>query len=110
MLKYAADIGWERVPAADALQLRGGEAGLFFTDMLRAQLLKLNPGIVDDARVEAIIRQLNLLHADITGNRDALAWLRGEGSVFVPVENRERNVRLLDFDDPANNLYHVTDE
>ena len=37
-------------------------------------------------------------------------WLRGEKSVFVPEENRERNVRLVDFDDLTENLYHVTDE
>jgi len=110
MLKYAATIGWDYVPAAEALQWRGGEGGLFFTDVLRAQLLTLNPGIVDEARADAIIRQLTLLRADITGNRDALAWLRGQQSVFVPEEGRERNVRLVDFDDPANNVYHVTDE
>ena len=97
-------------PPAEALRLRGGEAGLFFTDVLREQLLKLNPGIVDEARADWIIRQLTLLRADITGNRDALLWLRGEKSVFVPEENRERNVRLVDFDDLTKNLYHVTDE
>jgi type I restriction enzyme R subunit len=110
MLRYADDIGWDYVSATKALQLRGGEAGLFFTDVLRAQLLRLNPGIVDEARADGIIRQLTLLRADITGNRDALAWLRGEQSAFVPEENRERNVRLVDFDDPSNNVFHVTDE
>jgi len=110
MLRYACAIGWDYVPAAEALRLRGGEAGLFFTDVLREQLLKLNPGIVDEGRADSIIRQLTLLRADITGNRDMLAWLRGEGSVFVPEEDRERNVRLVDFDDLTANVYHVTDE
>ena len=110
MLRYADAIGWDYVSAAEALRLRGGEAGLFFTEVLREQLLKLNPGIVDEARADWIIRQLTLLRADITGNRDALLWLRGEKSVFVPEENRERNVRLVDFDDLTQNLYHVTDE
>jgi len=50
--------------------------------MLRAQLLSLTRHR-GRHRAEAIIRQLTLLRADITGNRDALAWLRGEGSVFV---------------------------
>ncbi len=110
MLRYADAIGWDYVPATEALRLRDGEAGLFFTDVLRSQLLKLNPGIVDETRAGAIIRQLTLLRADITGNRDALAWLRGEQSVFVPEENRERNVRLIDFEVPANNVFHVSDE
>ncbi len=110
MLRYAADIGWRRVSQTEALAQRGGESGLFFTETLLERLLHLNPGILDEARAAAIIRQLNLLRADITGNRDLLAWLRGEQSVFVPEERRERNVRLVDFEDPANNVYHVTDE
>src|SRR5262249_53719879 len=36
--------------------------------------------------------------------------LRGEQSIFVPGENRERNVTLIDFDRPDKNLFHVTDE
>ena len=110
MLRYAGAIGWDYVSTAEALRLRGGEGGIFFVDLLRQQLLRLNPGIVDEARADWIIRQLTLLRADITGNRDALLWLRGEKSVFVPEENRERNVRLVDFDDLTQNLYHVTDE
>ena len=43
-------------------------------------------------------------------NQDALSWLRGERSIFVPDENRERNVTLIDFENPDNNLFHVTDE
>jgi type I restriction enzyme R subunit len=110
MLRYAEAIGWDYVPPTEALRQRGGEAGIFFTDVLRERLLKLNPGIVDGPRADSIIRQLTLLRTDITGNRDALAWLRGEQSVFVPEEGRERNVRLVDFDDLTNNVYHVTDE
>ncbi len=110
MLKYAAEIGWERVPATEALRLRGGESGLFFAEILEAQLLRLNPGVVDESRAADIIRRLNLLKPTIEGNRDALTWLRGEGSVFVPEENRERNVRLIHFEHPDNNIFQVTDE
>ncbi len=41
--------------------MRGGESGLFFTEILLERLLYLNPGIVDEARAAAIIRQLSLL-------------------------------------------------
>lgn len=110
MLRYAGEIGWERVTREEALRLRAGETGLSFGDVLRAQLLRLNPGVVDAARTDEIVRQLNLLRPSIEGNRDALAWLRGEQSVFVPEEQRERNVRLIDFDAPDNNVFQVTDE
>lgn len=38
--------------------------------------------------------------ADITSNRDLLAWLRAEQPVFVPKERCERNTRLVDFENP----------
>lgn len=110
MLKYASEIGWLYVTPEEALRLRGGEKGLFFTEVLEAQLIQLNPGIVDGSKAQEIIRQLNLLRATIEGNRDALLWMRGEKSIFVPSEKRERNVRMIDFDDPANNVFQVTDE
>lgn len=110
LLKYAEHIGWQRVTATEALALRGGDSGLYFTAVLHQQLIRLNPRIVDSDRAADIIRRLSLLRPTIAGNRDALLWLRGEGSVFVPDERRERNVRLIDFDQPGNNVFQVTDE
>lgn len=110
MLKYAAEIGWQRIGRDKALALRCGDKGLFFADVLRERLLALNPGIVDEERAGDILQRLGLLNPTMEGNRDALMWLRGGGSVYVPEEKRERNVTLIDFDNPDNNVFHVTDE
>ena len=111
MLKYADEIGWQSISPSEARHKRGGNtAALYFIDVLKAQLLKLNKGTVDDSNCNEIMRQLGLLNATLEGNRDALLWLRGEQSIFVPSENRERNVTLIDFETPDNNLFHVTDE
>lgn len=110
MLRYASRIGWEYVTPEEALRLREGETGLYFNEVLRAQLFRLNPGIVNPARAADIMRRLSLLRPNIEGNRDALRWLRGELSVFVAEENRERNVRLIDFENIENNIFQVTDE
>jgi len=110
MLEYAQAIGWEYVKPGEALRLRGGDTGRFFGEVLEAQLLRLNPGIVTPESVGEIVRQLNNLRATIAGNREALAWLRGERSVFVEEENRERNVRLIDFASADKNEFHVTEE
>lgn len=110
MLQYADEIGWEIVPPRDALALRGGRAGLFFSPILEVQLRRLNPDTVDGERAGEIIRRLRLLRPTIEGNRDALSWMRGEQSIFLPEENRERNIRLIDFDNPDNNVYQVTCE
>jgi type I restriction enzyme R subunit len=110
MIRYAQQIGWEYITPQEALQLRGGDSGLFFAGELTAQLIRLNQGVVDSTRATEVVRKLHLLSATIEGNRDLLEWMRGEGSVFVPSESRERNVDLIDFDNLNNNLFHVTDE
>jgi len=110
MLRYAEQIGWEYVDPKEALRLRGGDTGLYFSDILQSSLQRLNPGIVDSGRASEILRRLSLLRPSIEGNMDALSWLRGEQSVFVTSESRERNVRLIDFRNPENNIFQVTDE
>ena len=110
MLQYAAEIGWESISASEAMRMRRGDTRCYFDDVLEAQLMKLNEGILDESLCKEIMRRLNLLNSTLEGNRDALSWLRGERSIFVPVENRERNVTLIDYDTPDNNRFHVTDE
>ena len=110
MLKYAQEIGWEYVCPENALSFRSGDTGLYFTGILEAQIVRLNPGIVDASRTGDILRRLSLLKPTLEGNRDAHSWLRGEQSIFVSDEKRERNVRLIDFEHPESNLFHVTDE
>ena len=110
MLKYADEIGWKSVSQSEAMGMRHGDTGLYFADILKVQLMRLNGGILDESLCEEIVRQLNLLNPTLDGNQDALSWLRGERSIFVPDEKRERNVTLIDYDNPDNNLFHVTDE
>jgi type I restriction enzyme, R subunit len=110
MLKYAQQIGWEYVRPEDALALRGSDTGIYFNGILEAQLIRLNPGVVDLTRTPDILRRLNLFKPNIDGNREAHLWMRGEQSVFVAEENRERNVKVIDFENPENNVFQVTDE
>ena len=111
MLKYADEIGWQSISSSEAMQMRGGDtAALYFIDVLKAQLLKLNDGIVDDSNCADVMRQLGLLKSTLAGNQEALLWMRGEKSTFVASENRERNVFLIDFENLDNNLFYVTDE
>jgi len=41
LLKYSQEIGWDCVKSADALKLRGGDRGLYFTEVLKKQLPNL---------------------------------------------------------------------
>ncbi len=108
LIHYATEIGWQYIAQDDALTLRGSETGLFFNEVLAAQLRKLNPRLNFDP--QAIIRQLENVRADIEGNYQVLLYLRGEKSIYDSEQKRELNLTLIDFDHPENNQYHVTDE
>ena len=83
MLKYAHEIGWQSISPSEAMQMRGGNtAARYFTEVLKAQLLKLNKGIVDDSNCADVMRKLGLLNATLEGNQEALLWMRGVKSTF----------------------------
>ncbi len=108
MVEHARAIGWAPISPERARQKRGGEAGQFFYDELEAALLKLNPGVVTPANVEAVIAKLDALAPTIEGNRDLLEWLRGNKAIYVPVDKREPIGPLIDFDAIDNNVFQVS--
>lgn len=110
MVRYATQIGWTYLSPDDALRLRRGETGAVLWDTVIEQLQKLNPGTVNLDRAEQVAKSLLNVRPTIEGNLDAWEYLRGLKTVFVPTENRERNVTPLDVDKPERNTFHVTPE
>lgn len=110
LIRYAEEIGWIYVSPDQALTFRRGESGTLFYQTLRDKLISLNPGVVTVANVDDIISHIENVRNNIEGNADVLAWLRGERSVYVESEKRQRNVALIDFSHPAENIFQVTDE
>ena len=86
MLEYADEIGWKSVSQLESNQMRRGKTELYFADVLQTQLMRFNGDILDESRCGEIVRQLNFLRPTLEGNQDALSWLRGERSIFVPEE------------------------
>lgn len=110
LVRYGGEIGWGYVEPEDALVNRQGEAGLFFYQTLRDQLIALNPGIVTDANVEEVVKRMENARNSIEGNEDVLLWLRGQRSVYVDSERRDINVSVVDFERLDRNVFQVTDE
>jgi len=107
---YAQDIGWTYLSPDEALNLRRGESGWLFYPMLRDRLIALNPGVVDSRNAEEIMSRIESVRCSIEGNAEILKWLRGGHSTQAEDEKRRRNVTLIDFEHPANNIFQVTDE
>jgi type I restriction enzyme, R subunit len=107
---YAQNAGWTYLPRDEALRLRHGDTGLLLHDVLIDQLKRLNPGAVNEARAQAVAASMSRLLPTIAGNLQAWEYLRGLKTVFVETEQRERNVRVIDPDNPAANTFQVTEE
>jgi len=109
LIKYATEIGWERISQSEALRLRGGKTGFVFKEIFINQMQRLNP-FMDHIHAEEIIKSLERIPPNIEGNFTAWEYLKGLKTVFVPKEKRERNVRFFDTEDINRNIFQVTDE
>ena len=107
MVRHAAEIGWTPLSPSNALAMRGGEAGLLFRSEVESALRRFNPWMKEDA-VRSVIENLQALPPTIEGNRQMLAWLRGERQWYDEAEQRHRQVTLIDFETPGANVLHVT--
>jgi type I restriction enzyme R subunit len=110
LVEYVQEIGWAYLSPDQALTLRRGESGTLFYQTLRDKLVSLNPGVVTVSNVDEVIARIESVRNTIEGNAEILAWLRGERSIYVESEKRQRNVVLIDFAHPAENVFQVTDE
>ncbi|MEZ5106797.1 MAG: HsdR family type I site-specific deoxyribonuclease [Draconibacterium sp.] len=120
ILKYANEIGWTIVSQGEAESRRGFDssaasprekaknASRFFTDTLFEKVKEFNPKFKDSKT--DLLRLLDLPLPTIQGNRDFLFYLQGEKTFFSKEENREFNLILIDYENPANNIFEVTEE
>ena len=91
MVRHAAEVGWTSMSPKDALVLRGGEAGLLFRSEVESALRRFNPWMTDDA-IRSVVENLQALPPTIEGDRQMLAWLRGERQWYDEAEKRHRQV------------------
>ena len=92
------------VPPAD----RARNRSLFFDDLLDTKVREFNPRYIEAEG--ALLGQFRHLHTDIYGNREFVEHLRNRGKLFDHEEKRERDLILIDYDEPARNVYEVTEE
>ncbi len=119
ILKYAAAVGWTFVPRKEAERRRGFDpdaspkdrakgVSLFFDDLLDTKVREFNPRYLEAEG--ALLGKFRHLHTDIYGNREFVEHLRNRGKFFDHEENRERDLILIDYDTPENNVFEVTEE
>ncbi|KQN04854.1 deoxyribonuclease HsdR [Sphingobium sp. Leaf26] len=107
MVRHAEEIGWTQLTPDAARTKRGGEAAMFLRDELEGAIARFNTWLPSDA-VRSIFETLDAIPVTIEGNRTMLGWMRGEQSWYDENEKRHRCVTLIDYENIASNVFHVT--
>ncbi len=119
IIAYAEAIDWIFVSREEAERRRGFDPAappadrarnrsLFFDDLLYAKVREFNKRYSEAEG--SLLGKFRHLHADIYGNREFVEHLRNRGKFFDHEESRERDLILIDYDDPTRNVYEVTEE
>jgi type I restriction enzyme R subunit len=111
IIDYLQSIGWEFLYPDDIQNLRAYDIKQpFLTPVVKEKLKELNRGIITDENVDEILRRLKFLPANLQGNEEFLSYLRGQKTVYIDKERRERNIKLADYNNPENNSFSITKE
>lgn len=107
IIKYAVKMGWKYVPRSESDARRGDELEYksqpYYADVLVSKLREFNPWLPANYSLPNIAPK-------IEGNRQFLLALRGQSTAYDEKEKRERNVKVIDFEKPENNVFEVSDE
>lgn len=105
---------WEYVPVS---QLKREFSDVLVESLVKDALIRLNPDIMTDpARADEAIYKLRaiLLSVGNSGlvraNEEFSAWLRGDKSMPFGENNQHVSISLIDFENPKNNTYIITNQ
>lgn len=106
-------LGYTELLTGDVLRVREGPRSPYLTDLLRPALKRLNLGLSDE-NVERAVRAVTKPPAtSLIEENEAVHDLLTHGFVVRQGGGEgapSRTVRFIDFDDPANNDFTVTQE
>ncbi|MBI1318329.1 MAG: HsdR family type I site-specific deoxyribonuclease [Candidatus Hydrogenedens sp.] len=107
-------VTWYAVPAA---QLPRAPHEVLVEPFLQGALERLNPSIAKQpARAAEVLYRLRAIVMSartdglVKANEEFAAWLTGERSMPFGVDGEHETVRLIDFEDPTQNQYVVTQQ
>src|SRR5712664_258714 len=106
IIRWLEGLGWKYVHPD---QIRRDVEDPFDSSTLRESLSRLNPDLEDDD-IDKVVNQLRKLSNDISGNKEFLEWLKGERSVVFKQGEKAKTLRLIDPDNPENNVFVVTNQ
>lgn len=109
IMEYLIGLGWEFISPEKINIMRTNMKEPLLTPILKPKILEFNPAMTED-EANDVIKRLKLIRETIEGNEEFLKFLRAEKTFFSSKENRELNLRLIDFENPENNSFSFTVE
>lgn len=109
IMEYLIGLGWEFISPERVESLRSSMKEPLLIPILKPKPLELNPAMTEDEASD-VIRRLKLIRETIEGNEEFLKFLIAEKTFFSSKENRELNLKLIDFENPENNSFNFTVE
>ena len=91
-----------------AKQKRGGEAGHAAARRTGGEARRVQSVAHRPTRSRSSSKPSTPIPPTIEGNREMLAWLRGERPWYDETEKRHRRVTLIDFEHTDANVFHVS--
>jgi len=108
IIKWLQGLGWTFKPP---LEINREFHEAFNKSVLHQALKKLNPNIIQsDSDAQTIIDRLANLPNDIQGNKEFFKWLRNEGSIGFRPDEHSKDIKLIDYENPENNIFTVTNQ
>ncbi|MFK8058388.1 MAG: type I restriction endonuclease subunit R, partial [Saprospiraceae bacterium] len=122
-IQLLVNMGYTYLPPSKALELRGGRTGhVLYDDVLRSQLQKINSiqrrgkeYAFSDANISSAIvaiKDLPIQDGFMIAN-SALYDLLTLGKAFeqsIDGDKKSHSIFYIDWEEPANNVFHVTEE
>ncbi|RKY01568.1 hypothetical protein DRP77_09485 [Candidatus Poribacteria bacterium] len=105
-------LGWRYIPPKEMNILRGNDFGEpLVVDLLKSALRRINEDVeLTEADLEFAIASLRRIPASPEGIGELLDKLKNGLVVPLQEEKREQVLRLLDFENPDNNEFIVTNQ
>ena len=108
IIEWLQEQGWDFKPPLEIIR---EFHETFDKSLLHQTLKKLNPHhIQTDGDAQTIMDRLANLSNDIQGNKEFFTWLRNEGSISLRPDQHSKNITLIDYNNPENNTYTVTNQ
>ncbi|MGA2573246.1 MAG: HsdR family type I site-specific deoxyribonuclease [Candidatus Methanomethylicaceae archaeon] len=107
IIDWLVELGWKYVPPNE--MVRDADEPFHLPSLKRA-IIKFNSVIRNDSDVDRVINQLRVISNNIYGNSDFFDWVKGEKSIILRQGETAQTIRLIDYDNPGNNEYVVTNQ